>query len=131
MILPISINHRCAHFKILRPSNFDVVVYASNVISPPNRFGRDKKTAPVKIIFLKSYMGKYRCSVCGHVFSIRQKLQMDKFTDYLIQTEPSKYNPAEIQRLGKGIGMVTYQKRNGKIYEIAMEEYAKPGVLQF
>ena len=131
MILPISINHRCAYFKILRPSNLDIVVYTSNVISPLNRFGKNKKTAPVKIIFLKSYMGKYRCSVCGLVFSVRQKMQLDKFTDYLIQTEPSRYNPAEIQRLGKGIGMVTYQKRDGKIYEIAMAEYAKPDTLQF
>lgn len=130
-MLPISVNHRCAHFKILRPINLDVVRYISNVINPYNRFGRDKKPTPIKMIFLKPYMGKYRCSVCGHIFSTRQKEQLDKFTDYLIQTEPYKYDPVEIQKLGKGIGMVTYQKREGKIYEISMEEYAKPNPIQF
>ena len=131
MIFPISINHRCAHFKILRPLDLDLIEYVSGGVKLQNQFGKNKKTVPVKIIFLKSYMGKYRCSVCGHVFSVRQKMQLDKFTDYLIQIEPSRYNPAEIQRLGKGIGMVKYQKRDGKIYEIAMAEYAKPDTLQF
>lgn len=130
-MLPISVNHRCTHFQILRSRNLDVVRYTSNVINPYNRFERDKKATPIKMIFLKPYMGKYRCSVCGHIFSVRQKEQLDKFTDYLIQTEPYKYNPVEIQKLGKGIGMVTYQKREGKIYEISMEEYAQPNPIQF
>lgn len=130
-MLPISVNHRCAHFKILRSSNLNVVMYASDFRTQLSWLDKDKNTAPRKVIFLKPYMGKYRCSVCGHIFSVRQKEQLDKFTDYLIQTEPYKYNPVEIQKLGKGIGVVTYQKRKGKIYEISMEEYAQPNPIQF